>query len=101
MWDSSGDDRVGTTGRLDAFLGRNGACNCPGVALGRRYGTIRDLTGQARGILMDRYPETCDVAFSVPARESKNSKTKLRVVAENLCATGRLPSEMQQGSQQK
>ncbi len=50
---------------------------------------------------MDRYRGTCDVAFRVLARKSKNSNTKLRVVAENLCATGRLPSEMQQGPQQK
>jgi GAF domain-containing protein len=53
--------------------------------------TNRDLIGQAKGILMERHRLTSDAAFSVLARASQETNTKLRDVAGELCRTGALP----------
>ena len=50
----------------------------------------RDLIGQAKGILMERYRLTADQAFALLVRASQAANIKLRDVAEHLAATGEL-----------
>ena len=50
----------------------------------------RDLIGQAKGILMERYSIDEDQAFRVLTRISQTSHTRLRAVAEELVTTRRL-----------
>ena len=50
----------------------------------------RDLIGQAKGMLMERYGLDPDQAFRVLTRVSQNSHRKLRDVAEELVSTRRL-----------
>lgn len=52
----------------------------------------RDLIGQAKGILMERYKINADQAFSVLVRVSQQSNRKLRDLAEELATTGNLPA---------
>ena len=51
----------------------------------------RDVIGQAKGILMERYRITPDAAFALLARVSQDTNIKLRDVADALCRTGGLP----------
>lgn len=51
----------------------------------------RKLIGQAQGILMERFDLDPDQAFSVLRRYSQDHNVKLRVVAERLVNTRRLP----------
>ena len=51
----------------------------------------RDVIGQAKGILMERYRLTPDGAFALLARASQDTNVKLRAVAAELCRTGSLP----------
>jgi hypothetical protein len=51
----------------------------------------RDVTGQAKGILMERYRLTPDGAFALLARASQDTNVKLREVAAELCRTGTRP----------
>jgi ANTAR domain len=51
----------------------------------------RDVIGQAKGILMERYRLTPDAAFALLARASQDTNVKLREVAADLCRTGTLP----------
>jgi GAF domain-containing protein len=51
----------------------------------------RDLIGQAKGILMERYRIDADRAFSVLVRVSQQTNRKLRDLAEELVTTGQLP----------
>jgi GAF domain-containing protein len=51
----------------------------------------RDLIGQAKGILMERFTLSADQAFSVLVRASQHSNRKLRDVAEELVNTRRVP----------
>jgi transcriptional regulator with GAF, ATPase, and Fis domain len=55
------------------------------VALGSR-----DLIGQAKGMLMERYKIEADVAFKLLVRVSQQSNVKVVVIAEQLARTGRL-----------
>ena len=55
------------------------------VALARR-----DLIGQAKGILMERFKITADQAFSILVRVSQDSNRKLFDLAEELAQTGHL-----------
>jgi GAF domain-containing protein len=48
----------------------------------------RDVIGQAKGILMERFKVTPEVAFAMLVRASANTNTKLRRVCDILCATG-------------
>lgn len=48
----------------------------------------RDVIGQAKGILMERYNLTGEQAFGLLVRSSKQSNIKLRDIAERLAATG-------------
>jgi transcriptional regulator with GAF, ATPase, and Fis domain len=50
----------------------------------------RDLIGQAKGILMERYNINADRAFAVLVRVSQHNNRKLRDVAEELVSSGRL-----------
>jgi hypothetical protein len=52
----------------------------------------RDLIGQAKGILMERYKITAEEAFTVLVRTSQRSRRKLREVAEELTRSGELAS---------
>ncbi|HEY0237931.1 MAG TPA: GAF and ANTAR domain-containing protein [Friedmanniella sp.] len=51
----------------------------------------RDLIGQAKGILMERYSIDEGRAFTVLTRVSQATHRKLRDIAQELAATGRLP----------
>jgi GAF domain-containing protein len=50
----------------------------------------RDIIGQAKGILMERFKLTADQAFDVLATVSQDTNRKLHVVAEELTRTGTL-----------
>jgi GAF domain-containing protein len=50
----------------------------------------RDLIGQAKGILMERFKITPDHAFSILVSLSQHTNRKLSDVAEELTATGRI-----------
>jgi AmiR/NasT family two-component response regulator len=52
--------------------------------------TTRDLIGQAKGILMERYKVTGDQAFRMLVKVSNDNNLALRSVAENLTSTGTL-----------
>jgi transcriptional regulator with GAF, ATPase, and Fis domain len=45
----------------------------------------RDIIGQAKGILMERYQMSADAAFAVLIRTSQNTNVKLHDVAVELC----------------
>lgn len=51
----------------------------------------RDIIGQAKGILMERFGITADAAFTVLLRMSQDLNIKLREVSAELCSTGVLP----------
>jgi transcriptional regulator with GAF, ATPase, and Fis domain len=53
----------------------------------------RDLIGQAKGILMERYKISARQAFRLLTRASQNTNRKLRDVAEELASTGQLTAE--------
>ena len=50
----------------------------------------RDLIGQAKGILMERYRLTPDQAFSLLVRVSQHTHVKVRDLAQQLSLTGQL-----------
>jgi transcriptional regulator with GAF, ATPase, and Fis domain len=52
----------------------------------------RDVIGQAKGILMERFRLTPDAAFALLVKASQATHTKLRTVSEELCRTGVLPT---------
>jgi hypothetical protein len=51
----------------------------------------RDIIGQAKGILMERYKLTADRAFGVLSRASQEVNRKLADVARELTETGAVP----------
>lgn len=51
--------------------------------------TNRDVIGQAKGILMERFKVDEVTAFQLLTRASQNSNQKLRVIADTLAKTGR------------
>jgi len=51
----------------------------------------RDLIGQAKGILMERYKLSAEKAFSVLVRTSQDNNIKLRALCDQLINTGKLP----------
>ena len=53
----------------------------------------RDVIGQAKGILMERYRLTPDAAFALLVKASQKTHMKLRNVCDELCRTGALPVE--------
>ena len=48
----------------------------------------RDLIGQAKGILMERFALNPDAAFALLVQTSSRTNTRLRAVCEKLCDTG-------------
>jgi GAF domain-containing protein len=58
----------------------------------------RDLIGQAKGVLMERYKITADQAFALLAKVSQDTNRKLHEVAEYLTDTGVLAAERQRGT---
>jgi GAF domain-containing protein len=50
----------------------------------------RDIIGQAKGILMERFKLTADQAFDVLAKVSQDANRKVYAVAEDLTRTGTL-----------
>ncbi|MDP9443100.1 MAG: GAF and ANTAR domain-containing protein [Actinomycetota bacterium] len=57
----------------------------------------RHLIGQAQGILMERFNLGADQAFAVLRRYSQHHNRKLRVVAQELIETRRLPDGISGG----
>ena len=57
----------------------------------------RDIIGQAKGILMERFKLTSDQAFQVLAKVSQDSNRKVFAVAEDLTRTGMWPRGSQPG----
>jgi GAF domain-containing protein len=53
----------------------------------------RKLIGQAQGILMERYSIDADQAFAVLRRYSQHNNIKLRVIAERLIESRKLPGD--------
>lgn len=53
----------------------------------------RDLIGQAKGILMERYNISSSQAFSLLIQASQTTNVKLRDIADHLTATGELAAE--------
>ncbi len=51
----------------------------------------RDVIGQAKGILMERFGLSAESAFAVLLRMSQHLNLKLREVSAQLCTTGVLP----------
>ncbi|HLL65427.1 MAG TPA: GAF and ANTAR domain-containing protein [Micromonosporaceae bacterium] len=56
----------------------------------RQAMSVRDLIGQAKGILIERHKVTGDQAFGLLVRASQHSNTKLTDVARYLVDTGEL-----------
>lgn len=54
--------------------------------------STRDLIGQAKGLLMERYDVDADAAFRILVRYSRDSNRRLRDVAEDLMENRRLPA---------
>ena len=48
----------------------------------------RDVIGQAKGILMERYRITADAAFDLLSQASQRANRKLAVIAEQVANTG-------------
>jgi hypothetical protein len=59
------------------------------ATLRARLGT-RNVIGQAKGILMERYKISATEAFGLLAASSQSVNQKLRAVADHLAATGEL-----------
>ena len=51
----------------------------------------RDLIGQAKGILMERFKVSGDRAFGLLVQASQASNRRLSDIAENLVDSGELP----------
>jgi GAF domain-containing protein len=57
----------------------------------------RDIIGQAKGVLMERYKITSDQAFALLAKVSQDTNSKLHEVAETLTHTGVLAADRERG----
>jgi transcriptional regulator with GAF, ATPase, and Fis domain len=54
--------------------------------------SMRDLIGQAKGILMERHRLTADQAFALLVRASQRTNVKLAEIARRLAETGDFPA---------
>ena len=52
---------------------------------------VRDLVGQAKGILMERYKVDAQAAFALLSLSSQNTNQRLTEVARKLTVSGELP----------
>lgn len=59
----------------------------------RRALDTRDLIGQAKGMLMERYTISADRAFAVLVRLSQAGNRKLVDICEQLASTGRVDAD--------
>ncbi|SNS20890.1 ANTAR domain-containing protein [Geodermatophilus saharensis] len=57
----------------------------------------RDLIGQAKGVLMERYRITADTAFGILVRASQDTHRKVRDVAALVTETGETPRPVSAG----
>lgn len=100
----------GTLGALNLYAARAGAFNAESVHVGTLLAAhaaataasalqnanllialnSRDVIGQAKGILMERYKITADEAFDLLIAASQRSQRKLHAVAAELADTGEL-----------
>ncbi len=62
---------------------------------------MRDVIGQAKGILMERHRLTAHQAFTLLVRVSQHTNTKLVEVATYLTATGELAEPRQPATQRR
>jgi GAF domain-containing protein len=60
----------------------------------------RDVIGQAKGIIMERYKLNPDAAFSTLTRISQDRNIKLHEVARQLIETGQLPGTTELGGRE-
>jgi GAF domain-containing protein len=58
----------------------------------------RTLIGRAQGLLMERFAIDADQAFAVLRRYSQDNNVKLRIVADELVTTRRLPTRSPAGA---
>ena len=61
------------------------------IATLRQAVASRDVIGQAKGILMERYLIDADAAFALLQRTSQETNTRVHDLARQLASTGRLP----------
>jgi GAF domain-containing protein len=80
-------ERVGLLFASHAAIALAGAQQLDGV---RSALVSRDVIGQAKGILMERFKITADEAFLLLTRVSQETNRKLRDVADDLTHTGTL-----------
>lgn len=57
----------------------------------RKAISARHVVGQAQGILMERFDVNSEQAFSILRRYSQDNNVKLRVIADHVIRTRRLP----------
>jgi AmiR/NasT family two-component response regulator len=61
----------------------------------------RDVIGQAKGILMERFKITSDQAFAVLAKVSQDTNRKVSALAEELARTGRWTAGLRAGDDRR
>ncbi|GIJ74566.1 ANTAR domain-containing protein [Virgisporangium ochraceum] len=84
------DDESEHTGLLFAAHAAVAMSDARQVDQLNRAVVVRDLIGQAKGILMERHRLTADQAFVLLVRASQATNTKLLDVARHLTETGEL-----------
>jgi GAF domain-containing protein len=84
------DDESEDIGQLFAAHAAIAIADAEQLAHVRAGLAARDVIGQAKGVLMERYKLTADQAFALLVRASQDSNRKLREVAEELATTGQL-----------
>ena len=82
------DDESEQVGLLFASHAAVAFAGAQGMNQMREGMATRDLIGQAKGILMERYKVTPDQAFRMLVKVSNDNNLALRSVAQNLAATG-------------
>ncbi len=85
------DDTARTLAGLSAVQAALVVSSADRAAHLRRAIDSRDLIGQAKGILMERFTITADAAFTMLVRASQDTNVKLVDVAR-LLTEGKLPS---------
>ena len=85
-----GDETVGQVFAAHAAIALSAARQEENL---RRAIDKRDLIGQAKGILMERYRLTAAQAFELLVLASTHTNRKLFDIAEELASTGALPEE--------
>jgi GAF domain-containing protein len=84
------DDEAQSLGRVFAAHAAIALASAQRVTNLQTALSSRDVIGQAKGILMERFRLTPELAFAALVRASSESNVKLRTVCEELCTTGLL-----------